>query len=103
MKIIGEVFAPGDGITAVVGDVGIPDGAVVDKPLVVKGKIKIGANCQILEKFLADEETKYAEVSKKGVKTVSLASALKARIRNKNLSNKVKVRQIAKKVYLEKL
>ena len=85
------------------GDVEIPDGAVVDKPLVVNGKIKIGANCQILEKFLADEEIKYAEVSKKGVKTVSLASALKARIKNKKLNDKVKVRQISKKVYLEKL
>lgn len=58
---------------------------------------------EILEKFLADEETKYAEVSKEGIKTVSLASALKARISKNKLTNKVKVRQIKGKVYLEKL
>jgi hypothetical protein len=37
------------------------------------------ARDEILEKFL-ESETKYAEISKEGVKTVSLASALKARI-----------------------
>ena len=53
MKTLGEVFYAGDGITAVVGDVEIPDGAVVDRPLVVKGKIKTGSNCQILKKLKA--------------------------------------------------
>ena len=45
MKMFGEVFYSGDGIIAVVGDVEIRSGSIVDRPLVVKGKIKIGANC----------------------------------------------------------
>ena len=49
MKVFGEVFHAGDGVTAVVGDVEIPDGSIVDKPLVVKGKVKIGPDCRILE------------------------------------------------------
>jgi len=58
---------------------------------------------ELLDKFLAEEEMKYAEVMKEGVKTVSLASALKARISKNKLTNKVKARQIKGKVYLEKL
>jgi len=57
---------------------------------------------EILEKFL-EAETKYAEISKEGVKTVSLASGLRNRIINRKLDKKIKVRQISKKVYLEKL
>jgi len=38
-----------------------------------------------------------------GVKTVSLASALRARISKNKPTNKAKVRQINGKVYLEKL
>jgi len=53
MKVSGEIFHPGDGVTAVIGDVEIPDGSIVDKPLVVKGKITIGANCQILQDLKA--------------------------------------------------
>lgn len=53
MKVFGEVFHAADGVTAVVGDVEIPNGAVVDRPLVVEGRIRIGANCQVLEKLKA--------------------------------------------------
>lgn len=53
MKIFGEVFFPGDGVTAVIGDVEIPKGAVVDRSLVVKGKLRIGAKCRILKKMRA--------------------------------------------------
>ena len=61
MKIIGEVFYPGDGITAVVGDVEVPAGAVLDRPLVVKGRIKIGSKCQVLKELKALEGISIAE------------------------------------------
>ncbi len=41
----GETFSVGDNITAVVGDISIASGSVIDKSLVVKGSIKIGDNC----------------------------------------------------------
>ena len=55
MKIFGEVFYAGDGVTAVIGDTEIPNGAVVDRSLVVKGKVKIGSKCQVLKKLKALE------------------------------------------------
>ena len=58
---------------------------------------------RILEKSLEDESTKYAEVSKKGVKNISSASALKNRIKKKKLDDSVNVRMISKKVCLEKI
>ncbi len=41
----GEVFAVGDNVSTVVGDLAIASGSVVDKTLVVKGFLKIGDNC----------------------------------------------------------
>lgn len=53
MNIFGEVFYPGDGVTAIVGDLEIPDESVVDRALVVKGKLKIGSKCRVLKKLRA--------------------------------------------------
>lgn len=53
MKVFGEIFHAGDGVTAVVGDVEIPDRSIVDKPLVIKGKVKIGSDCRILRNLKA--------------------------------------------------
>ena len=58
---------------------------------------------KVIEEFLKSE-TKYAETAKEGVTSVSLASALRTRIKeNKKFTGKIKVRQISKKAYLEKL
>ena len=48
IKTSGDVFYVGDGVVTVVGDAEIPDGSTLDKSLVVKGKVKVGANCLIL-------------------------------------------------------
>ena len=56
---------------------------------------------EIIKKFL-DDTAKYAEVSREGVKSVSLASALRRIIKQKDLSNKVTVSVIGGKVYLVK-
>jgi len=53
MRVFGEVFHAGDGVTAIVGSVEIPDGSVVDKPLVVKGRLKAGANCKVFANLKA--------------------------------------------------
>lgn len=55
----------------------------------------------IIDKFLADDEMTFAEVSKKGVKTASLLAALKGRI-SKEYKGKLKVVQRQNKVYLSK-
>jgi len=55
----------------------------------------------IIEKFLANDEMTFAEVSKKGVKTSSLLVALRGRI-SKNYKGKLKVVQRQNKVYLSK-
>jgi len=58
---------------------------------------------EILEEFLKSQ-MKYAEVfSKKNVKTVSLGSGLKSRIKKKQLQDQVRVRVIQNRVFLEKL
>lgn len=57
---------------------------------------------EIIEKFLDDKTAKYAEISREGVKSVSLASALRRIIKQKDLSDKVTVRVIGGKVYLAK-
>lgn len=44
-EIGGETFSVGDNVTAVVGDIAIASGSIIDKSLVVKGSIKIGDNC----------------------------------------------------------
>ena len=56
---------------------------------------------EIIKRFLEDK-TKYAEISREGVKTVSLASALRRIIKQKDLSDKVTVSVIGGKVYLVK-
>jgi hypothetical protein len=48
MKVVGDVFYVGDGITSVVGDAEIPSGTTVDATLVVKGNFKSGGNCRLL-------------------------------------------------------
>jgi hypothetical protein len=44
-EIGGETFSVGGNVTAVVGDIAIASGSIIDKSLVVKGSIKIGDNC----------------------------------------------------------
>ena len=46
-NVSGEVFVVGDNVTAVVGDLEIPSGAIINDTLVVKGKLKIGDNCKL--------------------------------------------------------
>jgi len=58
---------------------------------------------QIIEQFLGDEGAKYAEISKEGIKLVSLVSSLKSRINKKKLTNKIAVKQIQNRAYLVKL
>ena len=57
---------------------------------------------EIIEKFLNDKATKYAEISREGVKPVSLASALRRIIKQRNLYSKITVSVIGGKVYLVK-
>jgi len=49
--INGEVFEAGDNVTAVVGDLEIPSGTTVSKPLVVKGTLRIGNKCRMSKKI----------------------------------------------------
>lgn len=53
IRAFGDVFYVGDGVTAVVGDAEIPDGSIVNKTLVVKGKLRVGAKCQIVKNLKA--------------------------------------------------
>jgi len=53
IRVFGDVFYVGDGVTAVVGDAEIPDGSIVDATLVVKGKLRVGAKCQIVKNLKA--------------------------------------------------
>ena len=55
-----------------------------------------------ITKFSEDKESKYVEVSRTGVKSQSLSSALKSRIEDKKLGNRIKVHLIGGKVYLSK-
>lgn len=48
MKVVGDVFYVGDGVTSVVGDAEIPSGTVVDAKLVVKGNFISGENCRLV-------------------------------------------------------
>jgi len=56
----------------------------------------------IIRKFL-DSKAQYAEISKGDIKAVSLSSSLKSRVQGLKISDKVGVRVISGKVYLEKL
>ncbi len=58
MKVVGEVFYVGDGVTSVVGDVEIPPGTTVDETLVVKGNFRSRECCRLLKgvKALKDIE-----------------------------------------------
>jgi cytoskeletal protein CcmA (bactofilin family) len=49
MKVVGDIFCVGDGVTSVVGDAEIPSGTTVDATLVVKGNFKVGENCRLLK------------------------------------------------------
>ncbi|UCH01635.1 MAG: hypothetical protein JSV20_07220 [Candidatus Bathyarchaeota archaeon] len=49
MKVVGDVFYVGDGVTSVVGDAEIPSGTTVDATLVVKGNFRSGENCRLLK------------------------------------------------------
>ena len=48
MKVVGDVFYVGNGVTSVVGDAEIPSGIIVDATLVVKGSFTTGENCKLL-------------------------------------------------------
>jgi cytoskeletal protein CcmA (bactofilin family) len=48
MKVVGDVFYVGNGVTSVVGDAEIPSGIIVDATLVVKGNFMSGENCKLL-------------------------------------------------------
>jgi cytoskeletal protein CcmA (bactofilin family) len=48
MKVVGDVFYVGDGVTSVVGNAEIPSGTIVDATLVVKGNFSSGKNCRLL-------------------------------------------------------
>ena len=52
-KISGEVFVVSDDVNAVVGDIEVPSGTVINKTLVVKGFLKIGDNCGVRGKLKA--------------------------------------------------
>ncbi len=49
MKVMGDVFSVGEGITSVVGDVEIPSGTTIDATFVVKGNFNVGRNCKLLK------------------------------------------------------
>jgi len=53
MKIVGESFYVGDGVTAIVGEVEIPPGTTVDETLVVKGNFKARECCRLLNSVKA--------------------------------------------------
>jgi hypothetical protein len=53
MKVVGDVFYVGDGVTSVVGDAEIPSGTIVDATLVVKGNFTSGENCRLLRDIKA--------------------------------------------------
>jgi cytoskeletal protein CcmA (bactofilin family) len=48
MKVVGDVFYVGNGVTSVVGDAEIPSGIIVDATLVIKGNFTSGENCRLL-------------------------------------------------------
>jgi hypothetical protein len=52
-KISDEVFTKGDDVTAAIGDVEVPSGAIINKNLLVRGTLRIGDNCKIHGKLEA--------------------------------------------------
>lgn len=53
MKVVGESFYVGDGVTSIVGDVEIPPGTTVDETLVVKGSFRSRECCRLLNNVKA--------------------------------------------------
>jgi predicted acyltransferase (DUF342 family) len=53
MKVVGESFYVGDGVTSIVGDVEIPPGTTVDETLVVKGNFRSHECCRLLSSVKA--------------------------------------------------
>jgi UDP-3-O-[3-hydroxymyristoyl] glucosamine N-acyltransferase len=49
IKVIGDIFYVGDGVTSVVGDAEIPSGTTANATFVVKGNFKTGENCRLLK------------------------------------------------------
>ena len=47
-KVSGDVFYVGDKLIAIVGDIEIPSGTIVNNTLVVKGNLIIGKKCKVL-------------------------------------------------------
>jgi len=47
VKVAGEVFFVGDDVTAAVGDAAIPSGTTMVQTIVVRGRLKVGADCRI--------------------------------------------------------
>jgi NDP-sugar pyrophosphorylase family protein len=52
-RITGEVSTVGENVTAVVGDIEVPPGTIVNKTLVVKGTLRIGDHCKVRGKLKA--------------------------------------------------
>ncbi len=53
MRVVGESFYVGDGVTSIVGDVEIPPGTTVDETLVVKGNFRSCESCRLLNNVKA--------------------------------------------------
>lgn len=53
MRVVGESFYVGDGVTSIVGDVEIPSGTTVDETLVVKGNFTSRKCCRLLKNVKA--------------------------------------------------
>lgn len=53
MKVFGESYYVGDGVTSIVGDVEIPPGTTVDETLVVKGSFRSRECCRLLNNVKA--------------------------------------------------
>jgi hypothetical protein len=53
MRVVGESFYVGDGVTSIVGDVEIPPGTTVDETLVVKGNFRSRERCRLLNNVKA--------------------------------------------------
>ncbi len=61
MKVVGESFYVGDGVTSIVGDVEIPPGTTVDETLVVKGNFKSRESCRLLNNVKALKDIEIGE------------------------------------------
>lgn len=68
-----------------------------------KRAMKGSAYDDILKRFLSDGKAQFVEITKVDTKAVSLSSSLKSRVKALKVSERVNVKVISGKVYLEKL